>query len=485
MRLTLLSLPLLSLVSSQAVWNTGDGARYTGGWNNHNETITSAIVSDGVVDLSTGVMNQYGSEKGVFQFCTKLETVRLPESLRKIGHAAFYYCDSLLHVDIPSGVNEIGRRAFEGCHSLQTVTVPEGVVDLPNGIFFKCASLKSTKLPFSLRTIGKFCFSYCVSLATINCDALEGVTEIGIASFEMCSSLTSFKFPPQLKIIEERLFHGNRTLTEVELPPSLETLKSKAFKDCCHSDLSIDLPETVKNIGERALQWCRIRLPVSLSILTNGGDVTYLLHQVKDVEISSMVNLGPLVEHLDKVPRAYAGISNINIPFLFPNLKFKVVYSNIPKSFFSFGVSKRDIESLCARGGNGALSSLVEASFVHTFSLFGPALQSRKNVELPKEILHFCVTFLYGDRLTYKVLEDISATVKKLNIDLDSSARARKLVSNFRRLSSSRCAFPGCLLEAPLLCSRCKKASYCSKKHQRALHKVHVKFCPLIPTTNK
>ena len=55
-RPTLLSLPLLSLVSSQVVWNTGDGAKYAGD-TEHNETVASAIVADGVVDLSTGELN--------------------------------------------------------------------------------------------------------------------------------------------------------------------------------------------------------------------------------------------------------------------------------------------------------------------------------------------------------------------------------------------------------------------------------------------
>ena len=129
MRLTLLSLPLPSLASSQAVWNTGDGSK----WSN-NKTITSAIVADGVVDLSTGEHYEDGGEIGVFECCTKLVTVRLPESLRKIGDYAFRYCEALVHVDIPSGVNEIGTSAFS-FSSLETVTIPEGVFDLTDSIF--------------------------------------------------------------------------------------------------------------------------------------------------------------------------------------------------------------------------------------------------------------------------------------------------------------------------------------------------------------
>ena len=182
MRLTLLSLPLLSLVSPQAVWNTGDDAKFAAQLGGENDTITSAIVSDGVVDLSTGVHYINGNEKGVFHYCTKLETVRLPESLRKIGGNAFCLCKALMHVDIPSGVNEIGEDAF-AYSSLETVTIPEGVVNLPDGIFARCKSLKSVKLPSSLKTIGSAAFDFCPALTTIQFGALNQVPTIRDKAF--------------------------------------------------------------------------------------------------------------------------------------------------------------------------------------------------------------------------------------------------------------------------------------------------------------
>ena len=246
----MLSLPLLSLASSQAVWNTGDGAKYAGEKIRSNETITSTIVADGVVDLSTGVFeydedDEVDRERGVFQCCIKLETVRLPGSLRNIGDYTFAKCLALVHVDIPSGVNEIGEGAFCGCSSLKTATIPQGVVHLPDHIFCNCKSLKSVKLPSSLKTIGEYAFNSCSALTTINDDALEGVTEIGEWAFAQCKSLTTFKLPPLLKTIEKFTFFECESLSKVELPPSLETIKKHAFSGCSHPDLIIDLPETV------------------------------------------------------------------------------------------------------------------------------------------------------------------------------------------------------------------------------------------------
>ena len=213
MRLTLLSLPLPSLVSSQAVWNTGDGSK----WSN-NKTITSAIVADGVVDLSTGEYHSSGGEKGVFEFCSKLETVRLPESLRKIGDYAFYYCQALVHVDIPSGVNEIGKDAFVRCTSLETVTIPEGVVDLPDFIFYHCHSLRSVKLPSSLKTIGEHAFQSCTSLAKITFTTLFNVPSVGSEAFKDCNSQLFIHFDHEEANVERfadviRSRYNNITVT--------------------------------------------------------------------------------------------------------------------------------------------------------------------------------------------------------------------------------------------------------------------------------
>ena len=421
----------------EAVWNSGDGAKYTGKDDyTPNETITSGIVSEGVVDLSTGEEDEdHGWHKGVFQFCTKLKTVTLPESLRKIGENAFHKCEVLVHVDIPSGVNELGGGAFFRCKKLQTATIPEGVVDLPNSIFADCNSLKSVKLPSSLKSIGYGAFQMCSSLTAINFDALEGVTEISEQAFMHCSSLTTFKLPPSLKTIASSTFQDCKSLSEVELPASLETVKTAAFQDCA-ADLRIDLPEAVRNIHQWALDGRRISLPASLSILSNGGDVKYLLYRVKEVVMSSKVDLSLLVEHIHNLPDTYNArgkrIQTYDIythrtrPFLDPNLKFKVLYSgpssavaspplteHIPMSFFSFEASVEDLMSLHTDKGDDALLLKVDAAFASRLCIYASLLRC-KTAELPEEILSDLLPFIYGDVLTNAMIGDIVSAVMKI-----------------------------------------------------------------------
>ena len=390
--------------------------------------IKRAIIAEGVVDLKTGDGDGY--MKGAFQFCSRLERVTLPDSLRRIGMYTFYNCHALVHVDIPSGVNELGVGAFAACESLQTVNIPEGVVILPDSLFGVCASLKSVKLPFSLKKIDDNVFHKNKSLQinTYNDDgALEGLTHLGKYAFWECDMFTAFKLPPSLKTLETRTFWKCKNLKRCELPPSLETIKSGAF-EFCHPNLCIDLPETVINVEMRSLKGIRIRLPTSLSILTNGGFTRGLLHGVREVVISSRVQLWLLVAYIRSLPETYICRAE-NFPFLHPDLKFKVLYcgsssstatdsppinKHIPEAFFSFSITPNDLISLQANKGDDALLTSVNSAFTSRISIYASLLRC-KIAKPPEEILSIMLPFIYGDDLlSDAMLGDIVEMVKTI-----------------------------------------------------------------------
>ena len=361
-----------------------------------------------------------GSPLGVFEFCTKLENVRLPESLRRIGFQSFYHCSALVHVHIPPGVSEFGEGIFSHCDSLATATIPEGIVDLPEYTFSSCFSLKSVKLPSSLRTIGSSAFRLCSSLTAINFEDIGGVTDIGKEAFMGCASLTTIKLPPLVKSIEADTFSYCRSLSKVELPPCLEAIKSHAFY-CCHRALRINLPEEVNYVMSWSIGMT-VGLPTSLSVLTNGGDVLNLLQGAMEVVISSRVNLGLLAEYLSSLPKRRDGQ-----PFLYPALKFRVLYSgsnsatllpalskHIPISFFSFSLSCKDLLALAAKDeADDSLLKLTETAFVRRVSIYAQFL---KTTNLPEDILHYILPFMHGDRdcLTDEMLGHIVATAKEI-----------------------------------------------------------------------
>ena len=53
----------------------------------------------------------------------QVETVRLPEGLRKIGAYAFYNCNALSELHFHSSLKDLGAGLFTGCHHLGQLTV--------------------------------------------------------------------------------------------------------------------------------------------------------------------------------------------------------------------------------------------------------------------------------------------------------------------------------------------------------------------------
>jgi hypothetical protein len=47
-----------------------------------------------------------------------LESVNLPEGLKKIGYQTFEDCTSLKNINIPDSITRIEQRAFAGCNNI-------------------------------------------------------------------------------------------------------------------------------------------------------------------------------------------------------------------------------------------------------------------------------------------------------------------------------------------------------------------------------
>ena len=234
------------VIVSSNEWKAGDGSIY------FKSTIREVAVSDSVTHLETGeVDGASGRVKGVFQYCTKLETVRLPKSLRKIGEHAFGNCEALLEIDI-STVSCVGIGAFSGCNLLKSVSLAENLTVIPRDAFYGCKSLKSVELPSPLKTIEEGAFQYC-SLESINFDKLEALTYVGREAFAG-NSFKSLRLPPSLKVIEDDTFYGCKSLSKVELPSSLERIGRDAFKLCNASSFRLDFSERCWQVKSAVVQ---------------------------------------------------------------------------------------------------------------------------------------------------------------------------------------------------------------------------------------
>lgn len=83
---------------------------------------------------------------GSFEGVTNLKTIQLPEKLTIIEEATFHSASGLTEIVIPKNVTIIDVQAFFHCFNLETVTIPSGVTELGAGVFNRCESLKELKI---------------------------------------------------------------------------------------------------------------------------------------------------------------------------------------------------------------------------------------------------------------------------------------------------------------------------------------------------
>jgi len=100
-----------------------------------------------------------------FQYCTKLKTAVLSESLKTIGSSAFSSDSSLISITIPESVTSMSAAVFMSCTSLQSATILNSAIG--NNQFFNCTALKDVMLSNNVTTIGGGAFANCTALQTV------------------------------------------------------------------------------------------------------------------------------------------------------------------------------------------------------------------------------------------------------------------------------------------------------------------------------
>ncbi len=243
-------------------------------------TIPSSVTSIGV---------------NAFYECTSLTSITIPKNVKIIGDSTFCRCTSLTNVNMQKGVNSIGNNAFYGCKNLTNVTIPSTVkkigyyafdetkwlenqrkknpLVIVNGILIDGKTCKgNVTIPSSVTSIGDSAFRDCISLKSITIPS--SVTSIGGSAFENCSSLTNITIPKSISYIDSLAFFGTKWLAnkrknnpivivngilvdgneckgKVTIPNGVKRISGYAFA-YSQGITSIDIPDTVKSIGECA-----------------------------------------------------------------------------------------------------------------------------------------------------------------------------------------------------------------------------------------
>ena len=175
---------------------------------------------------------------------TNVEEITLPSTLKSVGESAFMNC-SIKEIIIPENVDSIYSNAFRGC-KISEVTIPEGVTYVGGGAFY---DIDLTKVTWNAIN------------ANADSKVLEGINESEWYDTESIFSgacdIKSFTFGNKVKNIPAGLCKY-LSIQSLVIPEGVETIGSEALRlDNCPLT-EINIPASVKSLGDNAIRWFKL-----------------------------------------------------------------------------------------------------------------------------------------------------------------------------------------------------------------------------------
>lgn len=202
-----------------------------------------------------------------FNNCKSLKECQIDNGLDQIGYDAFAFCSSLEKINLPNSIRTILDEAFMGC-GFSDITIPDSIVTVGENVFSGCRNLtkpvynSSTffyypdmdnteyAIPDGITKINHTAFRNRVKLQKVT---LPQVESIGNKAFEECTALKEVVTGSVLKVIGGNAFNNCQSLDTFDLQ-NVETIGSGSF--CNTSLTSLSIPNTVNYIGEGAFKDC-------------------------------------------------------------------------------------------------------------------------------------------------------------------------------------------------------------------------------------
>ncbi|MBR3818604.1 MAG: InlB B-repeat-containing protein [Clostridia bacterium] len=242
----------------------------------------------------------------------------VPSTVKTIGGYAFY-CSALHEVHLPETIETIAQRSFFACSELNSVNFPENLVTIGSEAFYECKGLTDIFIPSNVQSIGNLAFTKCNNIKTFTVDGANkfylsssgvlfdknqttliqcpskiaeiypektnfvvpfGVEEISNFAFDEFLDLSYIELPETLKTIGDCAFLNCRGIQEIIIPDAVNYIGSGAFAEC-HGLFSVKLPENLKTVYPETLSGCislqKIHLPAKLETVYTDA-FTYTPH---------------------------------------------------------------------------------------------------------------------------------------------------------------------------------------------------------------
>ncbi len=234
-----------------------------------------------------------------------VHTLQLQEGITAIGDCSFTNFTKLATVRLPDSLTRIGVAAFSGCSNLTWIfnselvmAIPDNVKTIDIGAFANCTGLTALNLGMGVEYIGPSAFSDCYHLCQVTLS--PRLTTLDNYAFYQCQSLTELTFPDTLSSIGDRAFYGCAELTLLRFTGDAPNISPIAFESPSPITAVVSYPEendswsADKRVGYGGnLTWQGI--PAGYIAYGNCGDqVTWGMDQTGILTISGT---GPMYDY--------------------------------------------------------------------------------------------------------------------------------------------------------------------------------------------
>ena len=187
---------------------------------------------------------------------TKISTVILPVSLKKISSRAFYG-SAITSLYIPESVEEIADYAFANTSALTgNIVIPDNVTAIGNYAFQNSAFKGTLHIGESVHTIGEYAFNGCKGTGDIIIP--DNVTSLGAYAFYKCTGFKGdLNIGNGVTVVNKYTFSGCSGLKgSLKLGDGITSIGVYAFDGCNSLTGNVVLPEALTEIGDYAFCGC-------------------------------------------------------------------------------------------------------------------------------------------------------------------------------------------------------------------------------------
>lgn len=168
-----------------------------------------------------------------------VECVKLPPKLGVLSDEVFKL-SHLREIDIPKGVKTIKKQAFESCFCLETVSLPETLKKIEYGAFYGCNKLSEINYDVC-KDIGENTFGLC--------DGLEGKDGFIVLNGVLYESSAMYK--NETVALPDNVIEIDRS-TPIVNSDVKYTVNGKPVCNFCKK---VIIPKSVEYYGSRAFSW--------------------------------------------------------------------------------------------------------------------------------------------------------------------------------------------------------------------------------------